>query len=126
MKRKLYYLASPYTHELDSIKKERFEKVQHAAVVLLTEAPLYTFSPIAYNHPMCSFDLPGDWPFWEEYDKAFIDHSDGLIVLTLDGWDKSVGVKAEIEYSKEIGIPVYYISYEEILNKDFTSIQDLL
>jgi hypothetical protein len=39
-------------------------------------------------------------------------------VLTLDGWDKSVGVKGEIEIAENLGIEVIYLKLEDILKLD--------
>jgi hypothetical protein len=126
MARKLFYLASPYTHKEQSVKDERFQIVQDVTVKLLLDANIYAFSPIAYNHPMVIHDLPTDWSFWEEYDKAFVDHCDGLIVLTIDGWKESIGVQAEIEYAKELNLPVLYLSIDQVENKDYGHIHHLI
>lgn len=125
MKRKLVYLASPYSHKDPNIMNERFEIVQEVAVNMLSQN-IYAFSPIAYNHPMLKFNLPGNWEFWEEYDKAFLDHSDLVVVLMIDGWDISVGVQAEIEYAGEIGIPVIYLSIENANSNHFDNILSAL
>jgi hypothetical protein len=126
MKRKLYYLASPYSHDNQHVKDHRFQVVQEVTVKLLLDAGLYAFSPIAYNHPMVIHDLPTDWGFWEEYDKAFIDHSDGLIVLTIDGWKESVGVQAEIEYAKNLNLPIVYLSLDQVEEKDYDELKELI
>jgi hypothetical protein len=126
MKRKLFYLASPYSHDNQHVKDYRFQVVQDVTVKLLLDANIYAFSPIAYNHPMVIHDLPTDWSFWENYDKAFIDHCDGLVVLTIDGWQESIGVQAEIEYAKELNLPVVYLSMEQVSNKDYGHILNLI
>lgn len=114
----VYYLASPYTHKNWKIKMRRHEAVEKAAVDLLRHG-IFTFAPIAYNAPWEKYDLPGDWQFWEKFDKAFVDRMDAVLVLQLDGWKESVGVQAEIAYAKENGIPVEYITEEQIENEDF-------
>lgn len=124
-KRKLFYLASPYSHPEQAVRDERFKVVQKATIDLLLEHNLFLFSPIAYNHPMVEFDLPTDWNFWQEYDKAFVDHCDALVVLKIDGWEKSVGVAAEVEYSKEIGVPVLYLTLEDIQNGNVSELLKL-
>jgi hypothetical protein len=126
MKRKLFYLASPYSHKDQEVKDNRFLVVQEVTVKMLMDANIYAFSPIAYNHPMVIHDLPTDWNFWENYDKAFIDHCDGLVVLTIDGWKESIGVTAEIEYAKELNLPVIYISVEDVKNKNYEQILQLI
>lgn len=116
--KKIYYLASPYTHKSPEKKKWRAKKVTEAAIALLKNG-IYTFAPIAYNAPWERKDLPGDWSFWEKFDKAFIERFDGIIVLQLAGWDTSIGVTAEIEYAKELGLPVFYLP-PELVRKTFS------
>jgi citrate lyase beta subunit len=43
---------------------------------------------------------------------------DGLIVLALDGWEESVGVQAEIEHARKLGLSVIIVHPEQINNKD--------
>ena len=117
MDRKLYYLASPYSHKDASVRKQRANDVTESAVDLLHHG-IFTFAPISSNEPWEQYSLPGDWTFWCEFDKAFIERCDAVIVLMLDGWDKSVGVNAEIEFAKEIGKPVFYITKEQIKSKN--------
>lgn len=114
---KVFYLATPYTHPDIDTKRSRGRKAMKAAVDLLNLG-VYVFSPIAYNTPMEEHDLPSNWEFWEDYDKAFVRRCDAVLVLQMDGWDKSVGVKAEIEYAEMLGMPVFYITEQQIENYD--------
>lgn len=119
----IYYLASPYTHADASIRKHRAELATEAAVKLL-HLGIFVFAPIPYNEPWEKYNLPGDWAFWADFDKSFVERCDGgLIVLMLDGWDKSTGVTAEIEFAKSLGRPVYYVTMEQILAQDTSFIQ---
>jgi hypothetical protein len=125
MTKKLYYLASPYSHKDPAIKKRRAEMVTESAVDLL-HLGIFVFAPISYNEPWEKYNLPGDWNFWQDFDKTFVSRCDGgIIVLMLDGWDKSVGVTAEIEFAKSIGLPVYYTTPEQIKNGDLSFIHNL-
>ncbi len=120
----LYYLASPYSHPNREVMKYRANVVTKAAVDLLKQG-IYVFAPIAYNSPWERYDLPGDWGFWENFDKAFVARMDAVIVLTLDGWEKSIGVSAEIAFAKEHGIPVHYVSVDQIACGDLQHIHEL-
>lgn len=116
----IYYLASPYTHADPSIRKLRAEQATEIAVRLLHEG-IFVFAPIPYNEPWEKFNLPGDWGFWAEFDKSFVERCDGgLIVLMLDGWDRSTGVTAEIEFATKLGKPIYYATREQILEGDMS------
>lgn len=118
--KKLYYLASPYSHPDPIIKKKRAEDVTECAVDLLHHG-VFVFAPISYNEPWEKYNLPGDWNFWQDFDKTFVARCDGgVIVLKIDGWDKSVGVTAEIAFAKSIGLPIYYATPEQIKNGDLS------
>lgn len=122
-RKKLYYLASPYTHSKKRVKKMRAEEATKAAVDLL-HLGVYVFAPIPYNSPWEKYHIPGDWSFWADFDKTFVERCDGgIIVLKLDGWKESVGVTAEIEFAGELGLPVYYVSQEEIEEGDLSFLE---
>lgn len=110
----IYYLASPYTHKDPSVRKLRAETATEAAVKLL-HLGIFVFAPIPYNEPWEKYNLPGDWAFWADFDKSFVERCDGgLIVLMIDGWKNSTGVTAEIEFAKSINLPVYYVTKDQI------------
>lgn len=109
MKKELVYLACPYSHADYCVKLARFDAVNLAAAKLMKQG-MYVFSPISHSHPIGEAgSLPGDWQFWEGYDRRIISHCDRLIVLKLPEWEKSTGVTAEIKIAIERGIPVNYM-----------------
>lgn len=119
----IYYLASPYTHKDASVRKARAEAATEAAVRLLHQG-IFVFAPIPYNEPWEKHNLPGDWAFWCEFDKSFVERCDGgLIVLMIDGWDRSTGVTAEIEFARSLGKPIYYATAEQIEAGDLSFMQ---
>ena len=105
----LIYLASPYSHQDKQIQERRFQAVCQQAALMMRAGNL-VFSPIAHTHPIAAFGLPGDWAFWQRYDRAMLERCDELAVLQLDGWEKSVGVQAEIAIAKELNLPVRFIT----------------
>jgi hypothetical protein len=110
----LVYLASPYSHPDPSVRLARFEAACRAAGELMRRGQL-VFSPIAHSHPIaCCCDLPKGWDFWERYDRVMLDACGRLVVLCLDGWQQSVGVRAEIEIMRAAGKPVEYIPEPEL------------
>lgn len=112
---KLIYLASPYSHPNDYIKFDRFDKVSKVTEKLI-KSGIFVYAPITLWHRFAvEYELPTDFQFWGEFDKLMVSRSDEVHVLTLSGWEESVGVQAEIAYAKSVGIPVYYVSYEEIM-----------
>jgi len=110
--KKLVYLAVPYSHSDAAIRQMRFHVVNKVAADLINKG-LHIFSPISHSHPLSiDGDLPKGFDFWMEFDRSFLECCNKLIVLKLDGWDKSLGVKGEIEIATELGIPIEYMDYQ--------------
>lgn len=67
-------------------------------------------------------EFPLTWDYWEEYSKLLLEKCNGLIVITVDGWQDSTGLAGEIKLANDMNIPVYYIDnindMDEIINND--------
>ena len=74
------------------------------------KAGVAVFSPIAHSHAICRFGLPSDWRFWARMDREYLARCDVLAVLTLHGWQESIGVQAEIELARELRMPVVFVA----------------
>lgn len=129
------YLASPYTVlgktntvEIECAKEERFQEVCKAAAKLM-ENGLQVFCPIAHSHPIEKYgmDEVHDGAFWLEQDYAVLIGVDQLWVLMLEGWDKSHGVAAEIQFCRDYDIPVRYLKVGEVIPEDVNgSVQEVI
>ena len=98
----MIYIASP----LHASRSPRAPAPVRRRVPLRCRAPSST-QPIAHSHPITErFKLPVDWNFWQHFDRAMIQKSDGLEVLMLPGWRRSVGVTAEINFAR--GLPIAF------------------
>ena len=107
----MIYLASPYHHNDTVIMEERYNEAAAATVELL-KAGQIVYSPIVHNHHIAvNFNLPRDHKFWLEYDFGILRHCEKLIILQLKGWEKSLGVGAEIAFAKFTGIPISYMEW---------------
>lgn len=93
-----WYLASPYSDPSPDVRVYRAACVVIAAGDLAKkELPVY--SPIASWHIASGVrDLPTDADWWRKINLPFMQKAKGLIVLTLDGWKDSKGVRMEMEY----------------------------
>ena len=103
------YLATPYSHWCPLVRWLRFWRVTRMAVKLMKDNYI-VYSPITHTHPMdviCGIHEP--WEHWEKYDTPFVIWADWLVVYRQRGWEKSVGVAAEIAIAKKLGKPVKYI-----------------
>lgn len=107
------YIASPYSAPDKELMIERFRDVcQYSAECLRKGEVVY--SPIAHNHVIAEmFTLRTDWPFWRHIDGNMLAASKGLRVLMLPGWEKSVGVQAEIAIALSLELPVEYVKPNE-------------
>ncbi len=80
----MIYLASPFTDDSPSVEEERFHAVCACAAEMM-RAGMHIFSPIAHAYPISRHGLPGDWAYWEAYDRSMLARCDELIVLRLPG-----------------------------------------
>jgi len=111
-KGKVIYVAGPYSHEDKHIKEDRFVELTKVSASLAKEG-IVNFSPITQSHEQAKYmGLEGTWEEWKEFDLVMIDKCDEIWVSTLDGWTKSVGVRAEIEYAISKGKKVRFLNLE--------------
>lgn len=110
----LVYLACPYSHPDRAVRVARFEAANRAAGLLMSRGML-VFSPISHTHPIAECcDLPLGWEFWHAYDRVFIEHANAIYVLCIDGWMESVGVQAELEIARELGLAVHHVAVHHV------------
>jgi hypothetical protein len=111
----MIYLASPYSHADTEVREDRYRSVCRVAAKLMLEGTI-VFSPIAHTHPIAKYgDLDAlDADFYLKFDKEFIEHSEVVYILQLDGWKESYGVNWEINFAREKGIPVGYMNPETL------------
>ena len=108
----MIYLASPYSHPDPQVRQARFDAVRQAAAGLTT-AGHAVIAPIVQGHPLVRFGLPGDWSFWAPLARQYIARCDEVVVLQLDGWRESEGVRAELALARELGRRVDYLEPAE-------------
>ena len=108
----MIYLASPYTHPDPAVVEWRFEAACQAAAALIRQGKT-VFSPIAHSHSICRYGLPGDWQFWQRHDRKHLSACDEVVVLTLEGWQESHGVQAEIALARSLGKPVSFVAVSD-------------
>ena len=102
----MIYLALPYSHPDKTVMHERFLAANRQAAKLM-QMGLAVFSPISHGHPIAQEGaLPTDWQYWKAYCEKMMSICTTVVVLQLDGWDQSVGVKAELEVAERLELPV--------------------
>ena len=109
----MIYMASPYSHPDPAVRQWRFDAACRAAARMV-RAGMFIFAPIVHSHPLTLYGLPGDWEFWQRYDRAHLERCDQFMVLALEGWRESRGVQAEMAIARELGMPVRMIDPAEV------------
>jgi hypothetical protein len=100
----MIYLATPFSDPDPAVRLLRYQQaLDFVAHSYRKGHNLY--SPIVYGFPIAKILGNGDWSFWERFDLDTLSRCDELWVLRLPGWDKSRGVRAEIEYANAHKIP---------------------
>jgi len=103
------YLASPYTHHDEAVRESRYEAVRDATAWLMRKQQ-WVFSPILHCHDLAkAHGLPVDHIYWDKYDYQMVKSANGILVLTIMGWTQSEGIKKEIKWAGELGLPVKYM-----------------
>ncbi len=106
-----YYISNPY----NGTDEQKEERAQIAARVcgLLLKKGIHAWSPIVHNHAMMKtfdqFTLEERRTKILDFDFSLLKSSKGMIVLKIEGWEQSYGVKAEIELCKKLSIPIFYL-----------------
>ena len=104
----MIYLASAYSNPDPAIREQRFQAACAVVARLMCEGHL-VYSPIVHGHPLAQHGLPVDWSFWQRHSLWHLEHCDEITVLTLDGWQESVSVQAELGHARILQKPVRYI-----------------
>ena len=116
----IVFISSPYTHSSEEVMWKRFE-LTSKIVAKIVSTGVVAISPVIYGHTLSQYEeMPLDWEFWKNYCESFLIKSDKVLVLMIDGWLESTGVKAEIEFANKNGIPVEYIEVDEDLHEKNT------
>ena len=108
-KYELIYVGTPYTKYPAGIE-EAFRDACSITADLLRSG-LRVYSPIAHTHPIAIYGNidPLDYEIWLPFDAAIMKASDAMIVVKMETWEKSHGVKHEIETFTAAGKPVFYL-----------------
>lgn len=111
-------MACPYSHPKKHVRLKRWHEITLIGALLI-EQGYHVFGPITESH--CYSEIADGigkgWDFWKEHDELMLSKCDELWVVTMEGWDKSIGVKGEIEYATKRGIPITYVSPESIIGE---------
>jgi hypothetical protein len=121
----VYYLAGPYTHPEEKVRRKRAYDLSKAAFNLIM-AGYCIYSPISETVSIADSSGHTDtgWGFWREQDLPKLELCSELWILTLDGWKASKGVRGEIKYSLLQGKPIALVN-PDTLKLTYVSDEDL-
>ena len=113
MKRPIIYLACPYSHADWQTRLDRFAASADAAAMLIRKG-LVVYSPITMTHPidvvLAENQSSMGSDYWVDFDESFMDVCAEMLILTLDGWRGSSGIKREIAYFETQGKKISLMS----------------
>jgi hypothetical protein len=106
----LIYLASPYSHESELVQYHRYEQVLGIAKEMIVKGHL-VFSPIIHSYyiAMECPDIKQGFEGWKEFDLRILAKCDKLLVVQMDGWEESKGIKEEIKEAQRLGIEIDFL-----------------
>lgn len=107
---RLVYLATPYTLHPLGIGGAFREAARLAARLMV--GGVKVFSPITHGHSMSVYGkvAPLNHALWLEFDRAFMEIADALVVGKLESWEKSFGIAQEIKFFNEAKKPIFYVN----------------
>ena len=115
----LIYLAAPLGHQDPSVREDRFEIVNRYYGYLIQRHKL-VFSPLSLGASLDDDSISNS--AWYALGLQFLARCDEMRILTLDGWESSVGVGLETRYARQLRIPVSVVeptTYEvKLLHSD--------
>ena len=101
----LIYLAAPYSHPDQNVRKLRVHCTKTAAAEMV-KAGHVVFAPTVYTDELDHYEPPQGW---YEFDLAILSRCDELVILPLEGWEDSKGIKMEIALARTMGISVTFM-----------------
>lgn len=100
----MIYLANPCSHPDPAGQEQRFQAACQAAVALLRAGQAGVVADCPQPSPGGT-RLPAGWYFWDRCDEVLRPCGE-LVVLMLDYWQESTGVRNEVRIAQEHGKPV--------------------
>lgn len=113
--RKYVYIATPYSHKSAAVRLKRFKRASRMTGLLMKGENIFAFSPISMCHQisieLASLpDMGFEWQFWADFDGFMIGKCDEFWVYCQPGWEKSVGVNAELKIAKKLGKKIRFVT----------------
>lgn len=115
--RPLLYVAGPYRADSRVLMQQRITAYQEI-IGNLAMSGTVPYSPIAHWGPCAKDILPADlessFNFWMEQDLPILAKCDAMLVCPFEGWLESRGTAREIDFAREVSVPVLQLAPEHI------------
>lgn len=110
----LIYLGTPYTKYPDGHESAWREAI--SVLGRLLDLKIKVYSPIVQGHPLSSvYGIdPHDVEFWVRFNRPLIDKSDAFLIVTMESWEISSGLKHEVGIFLEQGKPIFYLDPNDL------------
>jgi hypothetical protein len=106
----LIYIATPYSGN----EEANYKKACHVCANIVMATNFAVFSPIVHWHRIAQeYKLATDAEYWWYINREYLHKADVLMVIQMKGWKDSKGIAQEIEYAKELGKKIRYITVDE-------------
>jgi nucleoside 2-deoxyribosyltransferase len=110
----MLYLACPYSHPDEAVRRQRYHLACRTAAKLM-KAGIVVFSPLANSVPAVEFGgLELSHAEFMAIDLPILQRCDEILVLALEDWQDSLGVRQELGTALALQKPVTMITEEEI------------
>lgn len=107
-KTELLYVASPLYDPDPAIRKERIS-INRIYCQRLIEKGIIFFAPLLHSE-----GYSGNPEYWYRHGLEMLKRCDSMLILEIDGHEKSKGVKLEVKLAKKMGITIFRESEKEI------------
>ena len=110
----MIYLASPYSHRDPALRQSRY-KIACRATAKLIAARIPVFSPLCNSVPAEELGgLEADHETYMAVDLPILRRCDELLIVALDGWEESLGVRREMFEALALRKPITIIDEADI------------
>jgi len=105
----MIYLACPYSHPDPKVQKMRADTATKVATQMIQSGTI-VFSPLTYTAAMQKLGVHKTSKGWLLFLLPFMEACTSMYVLTLAGWQESIGVTDEIKFFREKKKPFFLMS----------------
>ncbi len=111
----LLYVACPYSHIDPKVRDYRFRTACRASALLM-KAGVVVISPLSHSVPIAEYvgEVESDHDFWLGQDIPILQRCEELLILGLDGWTESLGVRKEMFEALALKKPITLINEADI------------